>query len=600
MSPRDWLNNRRHLIPIRFQNDIKKLWQGVQGPVLELIKAGNPISDKISELGRGGLITGAVPMALTPWQARTLAVGGGLLLATAFPPLDWWPLALAGPIPGLLAVWSEKRNRRGGLTAGGFWSGFRLGWIFGMALFVGTLWWIQYVSVPGMLLLCAYLALYPALALGLTSWLGLRRDEAMPVVCFKILTIAAGWTGLEWVRGVALSGFPWNGVAVPLFHSAMLRQLSAWAGVNGLTLLVLLPALLAAACWRLGGKSRRMPFILLVCILAGAAVLEFTAAARDHTLIQKPHPGEPDFTALLVQPNLSMEEKMSPDFAVQRQRYTDLVDETDEALAATAGDSFEARADLVVWPESALPSFFEDALAAHAFDRTLAQGNFTLVTGTDAQEWDELHNSVAALRGTAENHQLHAKIHLVPFGEFIPFRQQIPLLQTMLGGLIPLDFAPGNSFEPLRLEGQIWSIVPLVCFEDTIGEHARKFIRAEPQVLVNVTNDNWFQESPATEMHFANARWRAPELRRALLRSANTGVTASVSPEGEIRQLPSFHRGVLTTNFTARDNSLTFYAAHGDVVSQWAGLLAAAAISGAAIRRRKGLPPLPPTRIEGV
>ena len=99
-----------------------------------------------------------------------------------------------------------------------------------------------------------------------------------------------------------------------------------------------------------------------------------------------------------------------------------------------------------------------------------------------------------------------------------------------------MDFNAGTSLEPLKVEGQPFSLVPLVCFEDTMGDHARKFIRPEPQVMVNVTNDNWFHESPATEMHFANARWRALELRRTLVRSANTGVTAIVSPEGGVKR----------------------------------------------------------------
>ncbi|MES2709658.1 MAG: apolipoprotein N-acyltransferase [Verrucomicrobiota bacterium] len=532
-------------------------------------------------------------MTLTPWQARAAAARSGLLLAVAFPPVNAWPLALVALIPLLLAVWPPLKNRSytayrthraydsdfpepepaGGQTAAappaGFWRGFRLGWIFGLVFFTGTMWWVQYVSFPGMVALCLYLALYPAVAGGVMAWLGIRSTDRWSAALGKVALMAGVWCGLEWVRSVALSGFPWNGLAVPLFPLAGMRHLAAGTGVIGLSAVVLLPALMAAACFRLAGRQRIILLILLVLGLAGGGVLEFSARVEDALATRKPRPADSLLTALLVQPNVSMEDKMSPDPEIQRRRDFDLMDQTDAALAAG-----RARVDLVVWPESAISGFFHDALGDGAFAPQLDQGDFTLVTGADSQEWGELHNSVAALRQTPDNHLLHDKVCLVPFGEFIPFRREIPLLEKMIGHLIPYDFTPGQSLEPLKPAGQPFSIVPLICFEDTIGRHARKFIRPEPQVLVNVTNDNWFLESPATEIHFANARWRAPELRRTLLRSANTGVTASVSPEGIVERLPSFRKGVLTAAFGTGDGGITFYARHGDLFSQTAGLMA--------------------------
>jgi apolipoprotein N-acyltransferase len=197
------------------------------------------------------------------------------------------------------------------------------------------------------------------------------------------------------------------------------------------------------------------------------------------------------------------------------------------------------------------------------------------------------------MRGTVENRAIHPKIRLVPFGEFIPFRKEVPLFEKLLGNLIPMDFNAGTSLEPMRVEGQPFSIVPLVCFEDTIGEHARRFIRPEPQVIVNVTNDNWFHESPATEMHFANARWRAVELRRTLVRSANTGVTAIVSPWGHVQRMPSHEQGTVNGKFSTGTGEITFYARHGDLFSQvvgTVGLLGCAAVAVSRRRRRRFLP----------
>ena len=224
-----------------------------------------------------------------------------------------------------------------------------------------------------------------------------------------------------------------------------------------------------------------------------------------------------------------------------------------------------------------------------AFTELLARGDFSLVTGADHEEWGQLYNSVVALRGRTDNYALHPKVRLVPFGEFIPFRRQLPWLEKLLGDLIPLDFSRGQSLEPLRVVGQGFSVVPLVCFEDTIGGHARHFVRGEAQVLVNVTNDNWFRQSPATELHFAHARWRAVELRRSLLRSANTGVTAIVSPEGEVQRLPSFVRGTLEGRFALGSGEVTFYARWGDAVAVGAGVLALVGAGAVWGRRRLGL-----------
>lgn len=589
-------------------------------------------------------------MTVSPWKFWALAVIGGLLLAAAFPPLNWWPLALIALAPLLVAVLSRGiafqglplkskvppnsadktpeveetaenvtssipgTQESGGLVSKipethgreprapfRFWPGFRLGWIFGFVFFTATLWWIQHVTLPGMLALCAYLALYPAVAMGIFGWLGLRREDSPGAMSGKLLLAAGAWAGLEWVRSVALSGFPWNGLAVPLFESPSLRLISSYSGVHGLGLivffvngLVVLSALLPHPAV-FGWVSR----------LAWFFIFQSTSSHFLEQWFGSTRPAKPvwlgDRTAILVQPNLTMEEKMSPDPEAQRQRYFDLVEQTEKALEANKEVKLDNNvvmrrgglpfAELVVWPESAVPGFFDEMLEGGAFVDLLKMGEFSLVTGSDDRDWDKLYNSIAIMRGTTDNRALQPKVRLVPFGEFIPFRKQVPLFEKMLGNLIPMDFNAGTSLEPMRVKDQPFSIVPLVCFEDTIGAHARKFIRAEPQVLVNVTNDNWFHESPATEMHFVNARWRAVELQRTLVRSANTGVTAIVSPWGDVQRIPSHQKGVLSGQFHPGNATMTFYAEHGDLFSVVAGslgLLGCVVIFAA--RRRKALP----------
>jgi len=467
-----------------------------------------------------------------------------------------------------------------------FWPGFRLGWMFGFVFFTATLWWIQYVTLPGMLALTAYLALYPALAMGVSGWLRIWRKAGRRVMLGKLLVMAGVWTGLEWGRSVALWGFPWNGLAVPLFEFGGMRLLSASIGVIGLSSLVFFTScLLGVCCWI--RKIRPITLILLLLIAIPLIDLWLMDASleNDGRMLSI---GQRDAnSAILIQPNVTMEQKMSPDPEVQRQRYFDLVAQTDAALAATAGPDGKLEVDLVIWPESAVPGFFDEMVAGGAFSDQLQQADFTLVTGADHREWEKLYNSIAIMRGTTDNRAIHPKIRLVPFGEFIPFRKQVPLFEKLLGNLIPMDFNAGTSLEPMKVDGQPFSIVPLVCFEDTIGDHARKFIRPGPQVIVNVTNDNWFHESPATEMHFVNARWRAVELRRTLVRSANTGVTAIVSPWGSVQRIPSHQQGVVTATFNTGSGEITFYARHGDLFSQCAGGMALLGCLGVGWRRHR-------------
>ena len=604
-------------------------------------------------------------MTFTPWKDRGAAVVSGLLLAAAFPPLNWWPLALVALVPLLLAVWSRSARRSkafqalvyrinhtpepnaaqssrdavtaadgqpsvdpcgqnfrppypgaispecgdgvsGGMETQGleglatlpgkethgpearapFWPAFRLGWLFGFVFFTATLWWIQHVTLPGMLALTAYLALYPAVAMGIAGWLGMRRDERWGVAFGKLLLIAGIWVGLEWVRSAALSGFPWNSLAVPLFDLHLARALSAYAGVIGLSGLVMQFTLLLATGFILRGSARVVVGLMLLLGSIALVTLDLLLISTAGIATELAHKTTRFHTAILIQPNITMEEKMSSDPDVQRERYFDLVAQTDAALVAADGSEGHPKPDLVVWPESAVPGFFDEMVQGGAFVDQLKQGDFSLVTGADHEEWGKLYNSVVAMRGTTENHALHPKVRLVPFGEFIPFRKQVPLFEKMLGGLIPMDFTRGTSLEPLKVSGQPFSLVPLVCFEDTMGEHARRFIRQEPQILVNVTNDNWFHQSPATEMHFANARWRAPELHRTLVRSANTGVTAIVSPWGEVQRIPSHQQGTLSGKFYTGNGRITFYAKHGDLFSQVAGALSLLGCAAVWWRRR--------------
>ncbi len=497
---------------------------------------------------------------MTRFKAPLAALLSGLLFTGAFPPFNQWWLAWLWMLPFLLVLWSPARERGG---AGRFFRGAGLGWMTGFFLFTGTLWWVSHVTLPGMFALCAFLALYPALWAGLSA-LWQPRSPGRGLV--TAVALAFVWAGLEWLRSVLLTGFPWNGAAAPLVEMPGVRSLAAFGGVTGLSMVPVFFMSGAAASWSLrrhrssGGRA-----LLMVLSLSTPAVLSLINWSPT------PLPTG-SVEVMLVQPNVPMHEKLNPEY--DGPRYDDLLKLTLEEYAGA-----KTKPDFVVWPESAIPHPFHEQENDAPLNAILKMGPFTLITGSDAmvadddlEQWD-MSNCVVALRETRTNFDIRGKVHLVPFGEYIPLRKELPFLEDMLGDLIPRDFRPGKVIEPMQLDGMACGVIPLVCFEDTIADLARRFVRAEPQLMVNVTNDNWFHDSPESLIHALNARWRCLELQRPMVRSANTGFTCVIDPDGRVTSsLPVRTRGALHTNVLVYPGTVTFYAAHGEIVSMVAGI----------------------------
>ena len=502
----------------------------------------------------------------------------GGLFAVSYPPFGQWWVAWLWALPLICRLW--KPVPFGGWRL--FLYGFRHGWLAGVFVFTGTIWWTAHVTGPGMIALCLYLALYPAVW---GAFAAMLRPETPWRGLASVIALALLWCGLEWGRGVfPVLGFPWNGAAVPLVEMPGLRSLAAWGGVTALSVLPFLFMGGISASWMLRGhRSVRGRAVLLAVTLATPAVL---------TLVtwQKSPPPSGHVQVLLVQPNVGMEDKLNPQNG--QQRYEDLAMLTMRGLQQA-----KQKPALIVWPESALPRPFHDPMHGEYFDALFKAGADTILTGADALtaegagegDWSA-HNCAALMRGSYDSFVLHAKVHLVPFGEYIPFRRELPFLEDMLGDLIPSDFTAGSSLEPLRVEGMNYEIIPLVCFEDTIARVARQFVRDRPQLMVNITNDNWFAQSNESAIHALNARWRCLELERPMIRSSNTGVTCVIDTEGRITsELPRWKHGLLHASVPLIAGGITFYAAHGDVIPAGAGI-AGLVLAGFLICNRRPAP----------
>ncbi|BDS07860.1 apolipoprotein N-acyltransferase [Oceaniferula spumae] len=536
--------------------------------------------------------------SLWPWLT---AMVSGLLLALCFPDWNLSGLVWVWMLLLLPAIWRGNKKRYGfgiAYVAGLVFWAINLKWLWtvsGLGAMVMAAFLACYFGLWGMIAVSfgnpwrkrapkadqlvkggAIQQKIAAKQSGKKSGLlGGVLDDSFLSLKFAFINGAA-WVGCEWLRGWLFTGFSWNGLGVAFHDTPVLAQAADLVGVTGLAFMpVFMSAVIIQTGRRLGaeaqtGKLRpRLDFSVAALLLA----LQFCYGVWR---VKNVNGWEADrVRILLVQENIPQDIKWEPKASADiRQGYADstaaaiekLEKENVEQLQQNAnGDEVELKSpDLVVWPESALPlpllfaenheGYFIYGETRHVLEnevRTL--GNFTLIAGMNEFEADfdgtlanfkeggQQYNSIAAMKPGGEldrNIDTYRKIHLVIFGEYIPFVEQLPFLRDIFKFSAGADFAggftPGTSTEPLTVpvgDGEV-QLIPTVCFEDGVGRLTRKFVRQAPQVIVNVTNDGWFKQSEAAVQHMANAKFRAIELRRPMIRSANTGVSAIISATG--------------------------------------------------------------------
>ena len=525
--------------------------------------------ERLSSRPAGG---GAV-RALCFWPWACAFVSGGLL-ALCYPGFGLGGLCWVALIPLVGAVWfSAPAARRERLRIAG------LGFAFGVAFFAVSSFWLTTLTAPGYGLLVVYFALYPAvwtlflrvLATPGGDILWLRSPHNLRVCVLG----AAGWVALEWLRGVIFPAFGWNGLGIALYKNTPLIQIADITGVGGISFLVALVNLMAVATVKrltmeIGRGARRPHYdfgltVALVALVWGYGVRQMFAPVPDATSLR--------FAA--VQANV-------PQSTRNDQKFENAVLELYKKHTATAA---AMRPDLILWPESATPSpLFNDQRTwetvrklAEAFDGDLLLGTVYLGEQGD-------YNTVALLTDHARKAQMYHKMHLVPFGEYVPLRQAFPLFAWVVGDLVPGDFEAGREPVVLDLSARPVKLAPLVCFEDTLGELARQFALRGAQAFVVVTNDGWFLKSAGSQQHLANAIFRCAESKLPMIRAANTGVTCAVDRFGAVKQIlqneggDTHIEGVLFGELSVpKPAAPTFYARFGEVFSLFCLAVSAAA-----------------------
>ncbi|MBW1804820.1 MAG: apolipoprotein N-acyltransferase [Deltaproteobacteria bacterium] len=474
----------------------------------------------------------------------------GVMLTASFPParLEW--MVWFALVPLLKALEGER----------GF-NAFRLGFFAGLAHYLTLIYWIVVVldsygglnfvmSLSILILLCVYLSLYTGIFSLLVSHLDGSR--------FRLFMIAFVWVSLEYIRAKLLTGFPWCLLGYSQFRHLTLIQVADLTGVYGLSFLILLfNALIYLVIFDHGSKGGRkilryeIPVVLLILFLGLA--YGHNRLSDDTGRKKKKN----SVSVAIIQGNVDQSVKWDP-------RYKDETVELYHRLTLTTRD---LGPDLVVWPETSLPFFFQDR--SEYRDRVLEiarDSGAGFIVGSPAYkreiEKTKYYNRTYLISPKGELNDYYDKTHLVPFGEYVPFKKYLPFIHRLVQAAG--DFAPGQKIQPLRLTE--FSAGVLICFEAIFPELARAQVKNGAEILVNLTNDAWFGMTSAPYQHLCMSIFRAVENRRPLIRAANTGFSAFINPDGEILSRSSlFEEEVLGHKLELGDHGLTFYSRYGDL-----------------------------------
>jgi apolipoprotein N-acyltransferase len=508
-----------------------------------------------------------VPSSRDEWMAAACAVVSALLLFAVFPPLEWTWAAGVALVPLLVMARRapEQMAQKMGFTAG------FLFWLLSIR-------WLTHVTVVGWIFLSAYCALYMLPAVRLANrWRGGAAGFAG--------SLAVVWCGCEFLRGWIGGGFPWNPLGAGLTPWLPGIQIAEFGGVWLVSgLVVFANALLA---WAIAERRGRAS--LAICAVVVAAVVGWGAwrvhqlesdqdraqrarLQQDGSVVAAPAGrgvlSERSIRLALVQTSIPQDEKWVASKITMI--YERLLDLTRKAQADPA-------VELVIWPETALPDDVRNSEPSYSLVWNLCTNGTQILTGsldTSVLDTSEPLYFNSAFLFDEEGMIIgeYDKRHLVVFGEFIPFDRWLPW--SWRSALrMPLSISAGKEGAVFHAgKGQI-PLAPLICFEDILPYLARADVRAGARMLVNITNDAWFDAVLAPHQHMRNAVLRAVENRVPLVRAANTGVSCVIEPSGRVAAFLSDGAGrtdasgVLWADVAVPPDGapLTFYARFGDM-----------------------------------
>jgi apolipoprotein N-acyltransferase len=458
---------------------------------------------------------------LKGYQRALLLIALGLCVVAALPPFYVLPLAFVG-FSGFFLILEKAQTKR---------SAFFLGWCFGVGFFGGGLYWLANAFLVnadkhGWLIPIAV----PGLAAGMGVFIGItalfahfiwRGRKELSSTLGRILLFAVAWTLIEWLRSWIFTGFPWNLIGTIWAFSDAMIQPAAWVGAFGLSLITVLAATSGAAVLQTRGKSRFFAAFLMIIVpimMWGAGELRLSNALNEV------HDG---ILLRLVQPNIQQKDKWENNLKAENFE--------EHILLSEAAGEGSKRPTHIIWPETAVTySINRDHNVALAIASVVPRGGLVITGAPRMTEKGvkpfQVWNSLMALDELGQVQASYDKSHLVPFGEYIPFRGLIPL-PKMTAGMV--DFTSGMGAQTIELTG-LPAFSPLICYEIIFPNHVIDD-KKRPEWILNITNDGWYGDSPGPYQHLISARMRSVEEGLPVVRVANTGVTMITDAYGRIK-----------------------------------------------------------------
>jgi len=512
--------------------------------------------------------------ALTGVRRMLLAMGFGVAAGTAMAPFHLVMFLIPGFV-GLLWLLQSSSTKR---------QAFSMGWAFGVGHFaIGFYWighaflvdaatygWLAPIAVLG---LACGMAIFPGCITLLSSQI-IRRFDLSTVG--QVLVLAVIWVAFEWVRSWLFTGFPWNLIGTVWAVSGPIMQFAAIAGVYGLGLATLIvatmPAVLAEDAYDRQSKGGLILAVVLAIVILGSGMWRLSGASDEMvTGVQ----------LRLIQPNIPQHLKWKPGHKVGHVQ--------NQVELSKAPPKNGIAPTHIIWAETAVPFNLTHDKNLLSFLGAAAPKGGYLVTGAprsnkpgtpNPQYW----NSLFAIDPKGKIAATYDKSHLVPFGEYVPYREILKVSKLTAGRV---DFTPGSGARVWDLPG-LPPVAPLICYEAIFPAEVTS-LGARPDWLLNVTNDAWFGKSAGPYQHFAAVRFRAIELGIPLVRVANTGISAVVDGYGRVgTYLELGVRGVVDSPLPKRLSQTPLYGRFGDRVTLV--LLLAAFVGGVFLRQQRAGP----------
>lgn len=472
----------------------------------------------------------------------------GILLILSFPKFGEGFIAWVALIP---LFYSLKDIRR-------LSEGFSQGFVTGFICHIGILYWITYVvvhygnlpyyaGISATLLLAAYLSLYTAIfATGLVYF----RGKDIPL----IIVAPALWTGLEYAKSHLFTGFPWENLAYSQYLYTPLIQIADVTGIYGVSFLIVMVNVIIYDLLVIKHDRRKV----IKEVIAGCVIIIITYGYGmlmiQHMKKSMKHADSMDVS--IIQGNIDQNLKWNSQFQKETiDIYKNL------SLAKVASGLM-----LIVWPETATPFFFQEMTDMHKKVLDVAKESKSwLLFGSPSYSREEkgisFFNSAFLLSPDGQICDKYDKIHLVPYGEYVPLRKLFPFISKIAVGVG--DFGEGKGFYPLSIFNHKLGV--LICYEGIFPEYGRSYKNAGADLLVNITNDAWFGMTSAPYQHLSMTTFRAVESRLYVVRAANTGISAVIDPTGKITTRTNLFKKISLHETIQFMNDKTFYMLYGDI-----------------------------------